>query len=210
LARWSAWPGQHMYRSPHPKFVPYKRALYRHWVDEDGDCQNTRTEVLIRDDDDEAVEFKGQKTCDVLRGTWFDPYTGNPIREAKQLDVDRLVPLKNAHDSGAWAWSAARRREYANYLKFNRHLLAVSASENRKKGDKGPDRYMPPRKEYHCEYVRTWVKIKADWELEMTEAEGEAVQKILESCRKSILWPRKFSPLTAVASAVCSRPPSLK
>jgi hypothetical protein len=101
---------------------------------------------------------------------------------AKQLDVDRLVPLKNAHDSGAWAWSAARRREYANYLKFNRHLLAVSASENRKKGDKGPDRYMPPRKEYHCEYVRTWVKIKADWELEMTEAEGEAVQKILESC----------------------------
>lgn len=170
------------YKGEHPQYVPYKRTLYKHWIDEDGDCQNTRAEVLIRDDDDGVVEFKGQDQCEVIGGTWFDPYTGQTFRVAKELDVDHVVPLKNAHESGAWAWSEERRKEYANYLKYNKHLLAVKASENRKKGDKGPDRYMPPRKAFHCEYVQVWVKIKEDWELEMTEAEGETVQKILAQC----------------------------
>lgn len=93
-----------------------------------------------------------------------------------------MVPLKNAHESGAWTWSAKRKEEYANYLNYEKHLLAVSASENRKKGDKGPDRYMPPLQAYQCEYVKIWTKIKEDWELEMTEAEGEKVQHMLDSC----------------------------
>ena len=82
----------------------------------------------------------------------------------------------------AWTWSAERKKQYANYLTYEKHLLAVSASENRKKGDKGPDRYMPPNAAYHCEYVKVWTQIKRDWELEMTEAEGETVQQILDSC----------------------------
>ena len=60
--------------------------------------------------------------------------------------------------------------------------MAVKASENRKKGARGPDGYMPPLESYRCEYVQLWVKIKEDWELEMTEAEGEAVQEVLDEC----------------------------
>ncbi len=166
----------------HPSFQRYKRSLYRHWIDEDSDCQNTRAEVLIRDDDDHRVEFKTEKECVVASGTWLDPYTGKTFHIAKQLDVDHVVPLKNAHESGAWAWSADRRREYANYLEYEEHLLAVSASENRKKGAKGPDQYLPPDESLQCEYVRIWVKIKQEWELEISEAEGEAVEKILATC----------------------------
>ena len=168
--------------SDHPRYVSYKRSLYRHWIDADGDCQKTRAEVLIRDDDDHVVEFKTNKRCRVIGGTWRDPYTGKIFHHWKKVDVDHVVPLKNAHDSGGWAWSKERRKKYANYLEDENHLLTVSASENRKKGAKGPDQYMPPNQPYHCEYIRVWVKIKQDWELEMTEAEGETVQNILDQC----------------------------
>lgn len=161
----------------------YRRALYPHWIDEDGDCQKARDEVLIRDDDDGIVTFQDRNRCKVAGGTWLDPYTGQTFRQARQLDVDHMVPLKNAHESGAWAWSLERRRAYANSLRDDRHLLAVSASENRRKGDKGPDRYLPPRRQHHCEYVETWVQIKSDWGLEMTAPEAQAVRDVRARCR---------------------------
>lgn len=170
------------YSGQHPRYQTYKRSLYEHWIDEDGDCRDTRAEVLIRDDDDGIVEFKTGDNCVVMRGTWTDPYTGETIHDVKQVDVDHVVPLKNAHESGAWTWSAERRRQYANYLGYPMHLLAVKASENRGKGSKGPDQYLPPLKSFHCEYARIWVRIKQDWELEMSEPEGEAVEKVLAAC----------------------------
>lgn len=164
-----------------PKYVPYRRSLYRHWIDADGDCQDTRQEVLVRDATGE-VYFRPPRRCVVVRGRWRDPYTGESFREPRQLDVDHVVPLKNAHESGAWAWSKEKRQEYANFLAYRQHLLAVKGSENRKKGDKGPDRYLPPDGAFHCEYVRIWSEIKRDWGLEMTESERQAVQQVLASC----------------------------
>jgi len=170
------------YRDSDGDFVPYKRSLYRHWIDDDHDCQNTRAEVLIRDDDDGKVKFKREKECVVVSGTWYDPYTGKTFTESGQVDVDHVVPLKNAHLSGGWAWSKAKRREYANYMDDEQHLLAVSASENRRKGAKGPDKYMPPNADYHCDYVRLWLKIKTEWDMIVPDSEGEAIQKVLDNC----------------------------
>ena len=129
------------------------------------------------------IVFKDEKECSVKSGKWKDPYTGKIFTDPKMLDIDHMVPLKNAHESGAWTWSAKQKQEYANYLKFRRHLLAVSLSENRRKGDKGPDKYLPPHEAYLCTYVQDWVKIKEDWELEMTEDEGMAVSRIMQECR---------------------------
>lgn len=170
------------YRGQHPKYQLYKRTLYVHWIDEDHDCQNTRAEALIRDDDDHVVEFKTEKECLVTHGTWLDPYTGKTFHNARKVDVDHVVPLKNAHESGGWAWSKERRRKYANYLLYNKHLLAVSATENRRKGAKGPDQYLPPLESYHCEYVKIWIRIKKDWELEMSESEEETIESVLANC----------------------------
>jgi hypothetical protein len=160
----------------------YKRSLYRHWIDDDGDCQDTRVEVLIRDSDARALSLRGPNNCIVRGGKWSDPYSGQTFRNPRGLDVDHVVPLKNAHESGAWAWTAEKRREYANYLKYEQHLLAVKASENRKKGDKGPDRYLPPQAEYHCEYVRVWTKIKTEWSLEIPSSERQAIDRVRVSC----------------------------
>lgn len=166
----------------HPKYVAYNRSLYRHWVDENKDCRDTRVEVLLRDARAKVV-FADERKCKVESGVWMDVYTGNKVTDPTEMDVDHLVPLKNAHDSGGWTWSKERRREYANSLAFRGHLLAVSASENRRKGEKGPERYMPPNQAHHCDYLRFWTKVKQDWELSMNDAERSTVSNGLEACR---------------------------
>jgi hypothetical protein len=167
---------------PEPRYTAYRRSLYKHWVDADGDCQDTRQEVLIRDATGK-VDFKKPRNCVVVHGQWLDPYTGKTFKEPRQLDIDHFVPLKNAHESGAWKWSAEKREEYANYLMDNRHLLAVKGSENRKKGAKGPDEYLPPDPAFRCDYIKEWVKIKQDWGLSSTDSELRAVAEINADCR---------------------------
>lgn len=170
------------YKGKHPDFIPYVRKQYKHWIDEDSNCRDTRQEVLIRDSQP-PVLFGDNRECFVTKGKWIDPYSGRTFTNPKQLDIDHFVPLKNAHESGAWAWSPEKKMRYANYLDDEHHLLTVLASENRKKGEKGPDRYLPPNESYLCDYVKTWVKIKEDWELEMTEEEGSAVENVLAKCQ---------------------------
>ena len=81
---------------------PYDRKDYRHWIDADGDCQNTRHEVLL-EESLELVTYKDQGNCKVATGLWRGPYTGELIRDASKLDIDHLVPLKEAHESGGFA-----------------------------------------------------------------------------------------------------------
>ena len=78
----------------------YDRKSYRHWIDEDRDCQNARHEVLI-EESLSSVTFKTGKGCKVLSGSWDDPYSGRTITDATKLDIDHMVPLKEAHESGA-------------------------------------------------------------------------------------------------------------
>ncbi len=165
--------------SSHP---PYRRAEWPHWIDADGDCQNTRGEVLIRDAPAGTVKFRDERECTVDAGEWADPYTGGVLTQAGEVDVDHLVPLKNAHDSGGWRWTRERRREYANDLSYRYHLLAVSRSANRSKGDKGPDEWRPARQEFWCQYAQAWAAVKHIWELQSTQAERQALREMLATC----------------------------
>lgn len=170
------------------RFKPYNRNQYRHWIDEDHDCEDTRVEVLMRDGvPGKAKISKKGSVCRVVSGAWNDPYTGKTFTDPKALDVDHFVPLKNAHVSGGWAWSAERKREYANNLEDVMHLLAVSASENRKKGDKGPNAYMPPNEDFRCEYVENWLDVKYRWGLDIPLAEQQAIDDVLADCPESDL-----------------------
>ena len=91
--------------------------------------------------------------------------------------------LENAHESGAWAWTPEQRREYANYLGYRYHLLAVSGSSNRSKGDKGPDQWRPDNEVFWCEYAQAWASVKFVWGFSATEAERQAVKEMLERCQ---------------------------
>lgn len=157
----------------------YDRADYHgYWQDADGDCQDTRQEVLIEESRSEVVlDAEG---CRVVRGEWQDPYTGERFTDPSRLDIDHLVPLREVHDSGGDEWGERRRHRYANDLESPRTLIAVEAGANRSKGARGPAEWLPENEAYRCQYVSDWVRVKRRWELSMDRMERRAIREARE------------------------------
>jgi hypothetical protein len=157
----------------------YERAKFRHWVDADGDCRDTRDEVLAAES---TVSVRG---CDVQRGRWVSYYDGATTRDASRFDVDHLVPLAEAWDSGARRWNAATRQRFANDLRDPRSLVAVTASANRSKSDRDPGEWMPALG--RCTYVRQWVAVKLRWRLTVDRTEQRALRRHALGCKNSTI-----------------------
>lgn len=157
----------------------YSRELFRHWVDADGDGCNARYEVLIAESTTTPTIGGG---CSLSGGRWVSLYDGAEITDPRTIDIDHMVPLAEAWDSGASAWSAARREAYANDLGDARSLIAVTASSNRAKSDGDPADWLPPLTDYWCTYASEWVAVKARWGLAVDPAERERLVEILEGC----------------------------
>ena len=170
---------------PPSEMPDYDRDDWNHWKDADGDCQDARQEVLIAESS-LPVTFKEDRKCKVATGMWTDPYTGGIVEDPSKLDVDHMVPLANAHDSGGHAWNDDRKAQYANSLDYPGHLIATTASANRSKGRKGPDEWRPEDQAYWCQYAIDWVVIKKDWELTATEAESAALHVMLDTCEQDV------------------------
>jgi len=159
----------------------YDRDEYHpRWADRDGDCQDTRQEVLV-EESLEPVELSANG-CRVVSGRWYGRYTGRVFTDPGDLDIDHLVPLKEAHESGAADWPTKRKRRYANDLKHPDTLIAVEAGANRSKGSRDPAEWLPPNEAYHWEYVQDWVGVKRRWGLNMDTAERAAVEELLLDC----------------------------
>lgn len=157
----------------------YDRSEWPHWVDEDGDCQDTRAEILIATSQ-VPVKFKRNKGCVVTWGEWYDPYTGKTFTKASDLDIDHIVPLKEAHRSGGYAWSRDKRREFANDPE---NLIPVDLSANRAKSDQDPAGWMPENEAFRCEYVLRWIGLKTAYQLETNPEESQTVQDYLDTCK---------------------------
>ena len=125
------------------------------------------------------VTFKTSRQCFVISGQWHDPYTGRVFTDPSMLDVDHVVPLKEAFDSGAKNWSKQKKRQYANFLQNKDHLIAVYRGANRSKGAKDPAEWLPPNKDYHKVYIRIWIEIKKQWGLEFDPKETKVIQSLV-------------------------------
>ncbi|MFF8478602.1 HNH endonuclease family protein [Streptomyces sp. NPDC015414] len=157
----------------------YDRSAFKHWIDADKDGCNTRAEVLKI----EAVIAPEQgPRCALSGGAWFSAYDDRYISGPSGLDIDHLVPLAEAWDSGASAWTAAERETYANDLGDDRALIAVSAASNRSKADQDPTTWLPPATAYRCQYVTDWVADKTRWGLSIDIAEQSALSEELGNC----------------------------
>ena len=165
-----------------PATLPdYDRQDWKHWTDADGDCQDARNEVLVAESKT-AVDYRTDRQCRVSAGEWLAPYTNTVVNDPGKLDVDHMVPLGNAHSSGAWSWSVEQRELYANYLDDPQHLIAVTASANRSKGARGPDQWKPEERPYWCQYAVDWITIKDTWGLTVTQPEYDALVEMVNTC----------------------------
>src|SRR5690606_35623483 len=125
----------------------------------------------------------GTRGCVVIKGTLRDPYTGDTIRfrkaEASAVQIDHVVSLSDAWQKGAQQWTAEQREEFANSFL---NLRAVSGSANAAKGDGDAATWLPPNKAARCEYVAWQVIVKATFELWVTQAEHDAMARVLSGC----------------------------
>jgi hypothetical protein len=145
---------------------PYSRDAFGGWADSDGDCQNTRHELLIfRSLRPAELRTDG---CLVLMGSWIDPYSAELQRQASEVDIDHLVPLKFAWDHGAWNWAADKMEQFAN---DPINLVITQKSLNRSKGSDGPLNWLPPNDEFKCAYIYNFIEVMQLYSLSLNEYE---------------------------------------
>ncbi len=159
----------------------YDRDDWRHWIDTDRDCQNTRAEVLI-EESLVPVTFRENNPCTVHSGLWVGPWGGEQYTLASDLDIDHHVPLLNAHLSGGASWAVGKKQAYANDLSLASALQATKNSLNRQKGARGPEEWKPPLQEAWCAYAQDWVDVKYKYNLTVTAPEKTALQEMLSTC----------------------------
>lgn len=148
------------------------------WTSQGG-C-DTRNIILARDMTNIVVEG-----CEVQVGILDDPYTGNEIHFVRgpstsaDVQIDHVVALSNAWQTGAAYWEYDKRVELAN---DPLELLAVDGDANQQKSDGDAATWLPSNKPFRCQYIVRQIAVKMKYELWVTGAERDAMARILEAC----------------------------
>lgn len=149
------------------------------WVDVDRNGCDTRNDMLgLR-----LSETVMSGPCRVLAGTLEDPFTGATLRFVRGgdsgVDIDHLVALSDAWQKGAATWEFAQRVAFAN---DPLNLEPVDAGQNRAKGDGDAATWLPPNRDFRCAYVARQVAVKAKYGVWVTQAELDAMLRVLGTC----------------------------
>lgn len=147
-------------------------------VDYDGDCQSTRQEMLILTSRTD-VKYTNPRNCVVRTGEWFDEYTGKVFNVAVQVDIDHIIPLKYAFTHGGDRWPQNKKLQFAN---DPMNIMLIEKREIRRKNERGPSRYLPPREEFECSYVRRWQAIADKYNLTIATRDRSRISRVLRDC----------------------------
>ena len=168
----------------------YTRAQFgQTWADVDRNGCDTRNDILKRDLTAEVFKEK-TRDCVVLSGTLIDPFSGETINfvrgnvSSMEVQIDHVVALSNAWQTGAFKLSIKERTAFAN---DPLNLLAVKGRLNSQKGDGDAATWLPPLKSYRCDYVSRQIAVKIKYKLWFTAPEKEAMVRILKSCPEKAL-----------------------
>ena len=124
-------------------------------------------------------------SCKVASGSLQDPYTGNVIEFARgeqtsdDVQIDHIVALSNAWQTGAQQLTLAERTALAN---DPLELVAVDGAANQAKGDGDAATWLPPKKSFRCQYVARQIAVKSKYKLWVTQAENDAMRRVLATC----------------------------
>jgi hypothetical protein len=161
------------------------------WSDIDRNGCDQRNDVLARDLVD--VTFRpGTQSCIVATGVLDDPYSGHTVpftrgpETSDDVQIDHVVALSNAWQTGAQQLDAATRERFAN---DPLNLMATDGEVNQAKGDGDAATWLPPARGFRCAYVARQVAVKAKYSLWVTQAEHDAIARVLSDCPGEPLPP---------------------
>jgi hypothetical protein len=163
----------------------YTRAQFgQAWADVDRNGCDTRNDILKRDLT--GIIYKaGTRSCVVASGTLVDRYSGETINfirgnvSSMEVQIDHVVALSNAWQTGAFKLSADERKALAN---DPMNLFAVKGRLNSQKGDGDAATWLPPLKSFRCTYVAQQIAVKAKYSLWVVAPEKAAMTAILAKC----------------------------
>lgn len=168
----------------------YDRDRFRHWVNVEEKC--SAREYTLREESLKKVAYEDEAECVIASGEWLSLYDNIVLTDPSSVDIDHMVPLKEAWESGAHSWNDGKRRSYANDIDDPRSLIAVSAKSNRSKSDRDPQDWMPTNKAYTCTYISDWVAVKYRWSLTIDVKERNTLVSYAEDCADElVLVPEK-------------------
>ena len=162
-----------------PKKGYTREQFYDGWPLVDG-C-SLRQRIIKREFGESAVILDG---CNVVAGEYDEPYTGEhrvfaERSEVSELQIDHVVALSDAWQKGAQELSADERYAFATDAL---NLLAVDGAMNKQKSDGDAATWLPKNKRFRCQYVARQVSVKYKYGLWVTQAEKEAISRILTNC----------------------------
>jgi hypothetical protein len=154
------------------------------WADVDRNGCDTRNDILKRDLT--SITYRAKtRNCVVETGTLVDRYSGETINFVKgnissmEVQIDHVVALSNAWQTGAFKLSADQRKALSN---DPLNLFAVKGRLNSQKGDGDAATWLPPLKSFRCSYVAQQIAVKAKYSLWVTAPEKAAMVSILAKC----------------------------
>lgn len=165
-----------------PKTGYARTEFYNNWPTIDG-C-SLRQRIIKRDFGDTA-KTSATDTCTIIAGEYDEPYTGQHVvfteksQISKQVQIDHVVALSDAWQKGAQYFDKDTRYQIAT---DPLNLIAADADANQTKSDGDAATWLPANKSFRCQYVARQVSVKYKYRLWMTQAEHDAIAKVLEAC----------------------------
>ena len=163
-----------------PKTGYSREQFYDVWPEING-C-SLRQLILKREFGETAVIRDG---CNVVAGEYDDAYTGKHkvFTERAEISdgvqIDHVVALSDAWQKGAQQLSSEERFALAT---DPLNLLAVDAEANKQKSDGDAATWLPANKKFRCQYVARQVSVKHKYNLWVTQAEKDAIVRVLTAC----------------------------
>ncbi|WP_314195118.1 DUF1524 domain-containing protein [uncultured Arthrobacter sp.] len=182
----------------------YDRALFgQAWADVDRNGCDTRNDMLRRDLT--GIKFTNSVPCKVRSGTLADPYTGTTVNflrgraTSSAVQIDHVVALSDAWQKGAQQLTTEQRTAFAN---DPLNLQSTDGPTNMRKSDGDAATWLPPNKSFRCEYVARQISVKATYSLWVTQAEHDAMARILGDCSGQLAPTNEKAPAVAAPEPV--------
>ncbi|TVR25397.1 MAG: HNH endonuclease [Ilumatobacter sp.] len=159
----------------------YQRDLFPHWSDISGSGCTARQDALLA----QAIGLVQRdlvRPCVIVEGDWYSPFDGSTYSgPPAEIDVDHVVALAEAWDSGARDWTTARREQFAN---DPLNLLVTDRQTNRDKADLDAGEWKPDRGDAWCVTASMMILTKLRYEMTIDRAEYDGLREMARRCER--------------------------